>query len=433
MLSSVRPLPIAVILSVLWLGVTVQAQRSDSLGPSGSVKLSGGPGAQRVALEATSPPAPGDSITATATTNQAKIALITPRGQRITAQNAKAAGLDWSETPFNQPPPLGSEDGGRYASITFKRPGVAGRYVVEFAFPALKTTATAEARFTLRLNDYSQVVASVPGAQMPKPIKLAPSAIVKIELTQDEEWAAFDVLVPDPTVKVSLTLPDGSILRPGQPTSEAVKWKTVEMHGETDPLDSVLSPFFGLIPVDGTHHSIYLQKGAKGVYEIRATQSGNGGGELRVAFLPMLRFVGELRRRMEAAQLLGPGEVKIRFRPGPFECVAGDKVDLVVELLGDVGKEPPEFEVRMEVRARLGATKTKVAYSPTTTVETVPVKFTREADGAYHGSIVAAKPGVIRISVHASGKTASGRPFTAEALVVCGKQINDYPARREHA
>ncbi|MGD0200041.1 MAG: hypothetical protein ABSD27_04750 [Bryobacteraceae bacterium] len=374
-----------------------------------------------------------------------KIALVMPGGQRITAEKAEAAGLNWSEGYYEPEgsiselidgyyaPPLRIKDS-RYAEIAFQAAGAAGRYVIELTSPALKTPATARAWFNSRMDDYALLIGFIPGARLSKAFPLNPSASVSFEIQRDEQLCAFDIVVPNSSVKVSLTLPDGHLLRPETPTEKKFAWETIEAGGsggapgEGFSLGSALATAGSLMPVPGIHHVIFFEKVAEGRYEIHATGEGIGGGELRAAFL---RLPGPLdRKRVMEARLRARGEVRLRPQRLPHTCYVGDKLDVVVELLGDVGDEQPRFELRSERSAFLRATDSGVQMAPPDPIETTPVQLARGPDGAFHGTVAPAKPGMVRISVRARGKTASGLPFTSEALIADGSiNVNPIVAR----
>lgn len=305
--------------------VPLHAQRADEIGPSGSVLLTGGSLAQSIDLTLSKPPAPGDFFTVNVPTKQTRITLLTPPGQRITAANAATLGLDWRQYP--QKLPLGSDDGGTTAEITFTQAARAGRYRIELASPALRSPLSADVRFTSRMENFTRLIRSAPGAQLSDPVKLSRTAVVQLKLMQSETAAMLDIVAPDSAVEVTLTLPNGRILSPSQPGVRDVEWQRIEVRNGKDegkPKSNSIFPFEDmLMPLDGTHYLAGLEKAELGPYVVRATRGNPGAGELRVAFIPFEGFARAVVSREESLQRPAPGTVRIRPRPLPFEGHAG--------------------------------------------------------------------------------------------------------------
>lgn len=398
---------VLLIAAVFALFSLAQGQQSENQG-QGSAIVPAGTSKQRLVVNIAKPPAIDDFIRVTVSTNLVKTTLITPNQQRITAEDAEGAGLDWQQGGAHEPP-LGSDDVGQSDEITFRNPAPAGRYVVEFAFQNLAEPAKVQARFISRMGEYLRLMHSVPGTQILKPAPLNPSATVAIDLPADDEDRMFDVLVPDNNTDVAVVLPDGRILRRKDATANEIDWKIVAEQEKT--------LFVGVLqPVKGSHHLIGFNKAAKGRYQIRATQQKAGTGELRVASFPFTLLVKAWGEEMNARERPAPGTVKVRPKPLPYECFVGEKLDVQFELLGDVGPDAPQFEVRLEHRW-LHDTETGPKYASPDPVETMPVQFDRIGERSYGGSIALAKPGMVRITVTAKGHTASGKPFVDEELI----------------
>jgi hypothetical protein len=398
--------------SVLLLG-----QIADQGGRSGSVSLTGGSIPQSINLRLSTPPAPGDSIIVNVPTQQVRIALITPLGQRITRTNATAAGFDWLSYPHKLP--LGSQDAGAAAEITFRNKAPAGRYRIELTSPTLRAPLTADARFTSRMETYTRLIRKAAGAQISDPVRLDGGAVVRLNLAPPEMEALMDIVVPDSTVSVTLTLPNGRKLGSTQPQMRPGEWEKIEvLHGEDKTTrSSILLGTGVLIPVDGTHYVVGLEKPEPGLYEVRATGGRGGSGELRVAFVPTGNFFRAAQQALEeAGDRPATATVKVRPKPLPFEGFAGDRLELVLDLVGDAVTQPPRFEVRLERRAKLRDTDTGIQYANPDPVESRPAEFTRTADGTYHGWVTLPGPGMVRIGVRAQGTSAAGAAFTDEAI-----------------
>ncbi len=156
---------------------------------------------------------------------------------------------------------------------------------------------------------------------------------------------------------------------------------------------------------------------------------------MRVAAIPMKRF-GEAWGAKFKATELGTGEISssggVQIRPQrlPYECYVGDKLDFQIELVGDVGPQRPEFEVRSERRAWVRDTDTGIELAPPDPAEVMPVQLTEIAPRTYRGTVIPSKPGWVRISVKATGTTTSGKPFTTETLLTNSSiQVKSVAAR----
>lgn len=251
-----------------------QGQQSENQ-RQGSTIVPTGTSKQRLVVNIAKPPALDDFIQVTVSTNLVKTTLITPSQQRITAEDAEGAGLDWQQGGAHSPP-LGSDDVGQRNEITFKKPAPAGQYVVELVFQHLNQPATAQARFVSRMDEYLRGIHSFPGAQVLKPAPLNPSATVAIDIPADKEDQMFDVVVPDASTDVVLILPDGRALQRKDVKATEIDWQVASR-----PEDSFFSSVW--LPVAGTHHLIGLKRTGKGRYQIRATRLNATGGEMRVA------------------------------------------------------------------------------------------------------------------------------------------------------
>ena len=383
-----------------------QQENSSAVVPAGSSTY-------RLVLTVAEPPAFGDSIDASVSTADVTTKLITPDGERITDENAEAAGLSWTQGRAH-PSPLGSNDEGQLTEITFRKRASAGRYILEFSFQQLHEPARVEAHFISRMREYLRLLQSTPGAQISKAVPLRPSATVTIDLPQEEEELMFDIVVPDAGVDVVLVLPDGRTLRHDDAKKPDVDWTIL-----TTPEESSLS-FMGfepLLPLEGNHQVIVLKTAAKGRYQIHASPKTTTQGELRVAVVPFLALAKVYVAREAAAEQPTPGEIRIRPKHLPFECFVGDSLDVQFELLGDIGSKPPQFEVRFERRARLQDVDGAVRYAAPDPVEVMPVQLTQVGGRTYRGTLVPTKPGSVRITVRATGTTPSGQPFVAEAFL----------------
>jgi len=394
---------------------TAQQESAAAVVPAGSATY-------RLVLRVAEAPVAEDFIEAKVSTAAVTATLILPNGQKVTAENAESEGFSWAQG-FDGPAPLGSEDYGQYVNVTFRKPAPAGRYTFEYAFQQLHEPARVQAHFTSRMAEYLRLLHSTPGAQIAKAVPFSPSATVTIDLPKEEEEVMFDVVVPDANTDVVLLLPDGRKLRRADAREPEVHWTI-----EANPDESWLAGFDLAIPVEGVHQVIGFKRAAKGRYEIHASPKTPTKGQLRVAVIPLKEsgeaFAAKFRAmELETGEISSSGGIHIRPRHLPFECFVGDKLDINFELVGDVGPEPPKFEVREERRAWLRDTDAGVQLAPPDPAEVVPVQLTQVGRQTYSGMVVPAKPGWVRISVRATGKTASGQPFLTETLLTNSDMI----------
>lgn len=215
---------LAVILTIV--ACLAQKRQVAAQEASSSAVVPVGASTYRLVLTVPNPPAPGDWIQTTVSTAGVIATLITPDGQKITAENAESAGLSWSQQ-FAHQAPLGSDDRGQYTKVTFRKRAPAGRYILEYAFRQLHEPAEVEAHFTSRMAEYLQLLRSTPGAQISKAVPFTPSATVTIDLPKDEEQLMFDVVLPDASTDVVLVLPDGRKLRRDDAKRPDVEWNVV--------------------------------------------------------------------------------------------------------------------------------------------------------------------------------------------------------------
>ena len=394
---------------------------------SGTAVVPAGSSTYRLVLTVVEPPVPKDSILATVSTSQVTTILILPNGHRVTHETAESEGLSWSQGSAGAAP-LGSDDYGQSVSITFRKRAAAGRYTFEFAFQQLRAPATVTAHFTSRMGEYLALLQKALGAQISKGVPFNPSATVTFDLPKDEEEVMFDVVVPDANTEVIFLLPDGRKLRREDAKNADVSWTV-----ETDLKKSFLIELY--MPLDGTHQLVWFKRAAKGRYEIQATPKTAAKGEMRAAVVPMKGF-GEAwgakfkRMELETGEISSSGGVQIRPQRLPYEATIGDKLHFQIELVGDVGAETPQFEVREERQAWLRDSDTGIELGPAEPAEVLPVQFTEIAPRTYRGTIIPRKDGWLRISVRATGKTAAGKPFTTETLITnSSMQVKPVAAR----
>ena len=303
MVIRTRKLPLVLI--VVFLACFAQSEQTDGRQESVSAVVSAGLSTYRVVLTLAEPPASGDRIQASVTTDEVRTKLITPDGKTITAENAEGAGLRWLQMK-DHPSPLGSDDPGQATWITFGKHAPAGRYTLEFAFKELHAPARVEARFISLMGEYRRKLQAIPGAQISKPVPLSPSATVTIDLPQDEDEFMFDIVVPDAHTDVVLVLPDGRKLRLAEPlfVTDPGPGGTVPLpdgrefrRDDLKPsnLEWTMVPSFALelyrnmgelLPVEGNHRVVLGNKAAKGHYQITASQKTTASGKLRVAAVP---------------------------------------------------------------------------------------------------------------------------------------------------
>ncbi len=414
------------VLIIAILACLVQSGQAGAQQGSGSAVVPAGSSTYRLVLTVAEPAVPKDSIQVTVSTAKVTTSLILPNGQKITAENAEAEGFSWSQG-FDGPAPLGSDDYGQSVTITFRKRAPAGRYTFEFAFQQLREPARVKAHFTSRMSEYLALMRAAPGAQLSKPVPFSPSATVTIDLPNEEEDLMFDVVVPDANTEVVLVLPDGRKLRRSDAKKPDVNW-SIETHPEKGFFNEIYPP------LEGTQQIIGFKRAAKGRYDIHATPKTATKGEMRVAVIPMKALAGAFGAKLtsmnsDVGEILSSGGIKVRAKQMPFECYVGDKVDFQFELVGNVGPQP-QFEIREERRAWLHSVQGGEQYADPDLVQVLPVQVTQVGPQTYRGTVIPAKPGWVRISVRATGKTASDEPFTTETLLTSSTlKVNPIAAR----
>ena len=259
-------------------------------------------------------PAPGDSIQVTVSTKDVATVLVTPSSQEITERSAAERGFQWTQGSAGVAP-LGSDDFGQYTRFVFNRAGTPGQYVVNFTFSRLEAPARVEVQFTSRMKDFVDLIQQTPGARILGPAKLAPVARLSFDMPQDLENQVIEIVVPNATVTVELTLPDGRTLRQTDIDPSQAKWEEF-----TETEDNKPPPFFFAqdmtLPIVGTHHFIHLKDTPKGRYEIRAqSSSATAGGNLTLAVLPFAAL--EKQSEQKCGLVNSPWLARLKFAPNP--------------------------------------------------------------------------------------------------------------------
>jgi hypothetical protein len=384
---------------------SAQSPFQDVGGPP-PTQIPGGPRGTRIAVPVNRPSAEGDSIHVVTNTRRIRASLILPDGRRIGEASPQSSGFEWKQFPNLVP--LGSDDGGYQIEITFTKPAAAGGYAIQFTSDRVETEAFAKAWFTSRMVEFEKLMRSLPGGAIAKPVLLSSSALARIELGTTVKTAWFDVVVPNSSVEVTLTLPSGRILH------RAYAGRQWEVINNPDA-SSLIREF--LLPLKGTHHLIALSNADAGTYLISARAPTGTNGQLQAAFLP-LEGLAKSPMLREITGEPPPGEVAMQLSaPGGF---VGDQVELTVRLNGAVGDPPPEFVVRTETQPYLAAVPPEQGggrrLGPAGAVQTVPVTFHKDSDGAYRGAMTLREAGWTRVAVRARGRKSSGLPFDLEKV-----------------
>ncbi len=375
---------------------------------SATMKFKPGPVASAIELQISDTPEPGDTLSAVVTTDALKVAFVLPDGRRISgSKGAEAAGFSWSEYPLT--PAIGSSDGGHVTAIEFSKRGVPGRYVVELTARELTKEESANAHFVSKKQVYFDLMRQLPGVLMPPAVALGPSASITLDVKQDEKGALLDIVVPDANVKITLTLPDGRTLRPGEKHGPGVDWQTVAKREELDGPGAVWFSLSGcLLPVEGTHHVVSFELAAHGQYEIQVTGTAGKAGELRAAFIPLGRTFADADDEVRNAARVAADKVRIEtYKPGTRDGRIGEKLEVEFAILGDVERASLQLEVKFEF------TPSEAPGPP----QVVPVKVTAGQDGHYHGTVMPRVAGPARLSIRASGTKTSGERFHEEVLL----------------
>lgn len=387
-----------------------QSPFQDTGGPA-AVRVQAGPGGTRIPVPINRAPDEGDSIHVVTNTSRMRAVLILPDGRRIGNASPQSSGFQWMQAANQKP--LGSDDGGYQIEITFTKPATAGVYAILFTSAAAKSGALGQIWFTSRMQEFEKLVRSLPGAQIAKPVPLSSGASVRIEVKMATQTALLDVVTPDPSVELTLTLPSGRIVQRDDAKEANIEWR-VENHSTAQ--DSGLFADI-LLPVKGTHHLIGLPQATPGTYLIRASAWAGRNGELRAALLPFEDAAKSLGQKISGSP---QGGVRMELSVPVVDHFVGDQVELAVRLNGAVSAQAPEFVVRAEPRPYLTPAPSSQGggrrLGLVGTVNTVRMKFHQDSDGVYRGAITLQDSGWTRVAVRAKGTKAGGEPFEVEEV-----------------
>ena len=381
--------------------------------------LQAGAGAGSLVLPIAAAPATGDRIVISTDTSLLKITVVTPEGRRINSANAAASGANWSEIPSSAP--IGSTDGGYTAIFGFQQPGTQGAYTIEFAAArALPRPAQVATWFVSDQGQYDQLVSQIADVR-----RLGPVSLNAAQRTRDLTWSfpadeggtLIDIVVSDPTAKLRLTLPSGASVTSASAQGSGFEWKTVSSRDEFDPPGSMFGLSGFLLPRQGAHHVITLEKASKGNYAIRIEVSGAMTSEVEAVVLPIEKLFKEASAEIGKPPVLPNGTVLIEPVALPDGCFVGDQLNLALRLAGDPISAPVRFRVQVETRAPLPHNGPGPQEYAAPKVAVTPVTFTRSSDGWYRGILVPKQRGIMRVSIQASGTTGAGMAFTQDTVL----------------
>ncbi len=364
--------------------------------------------AQRLSVTINKPPAPGDSIEISVAVQRVSVAMITPAGLRITAENANANGFEWFAR-------LNAERvGDQKIQIVFDKPGLAGRYVLQFTPPSPKTISQGDVRLVSRLADYEEVLRAIPGAQMQSAPIVDGAADIPIDMQialPKDAAAFFDIVTPSRADSVTLTLPSGRILRPGASDQGQNTWRIFD---ERFPKSEAGMLSFSVPPIDGVHNLVVPPDAGMGRYVVHVeSQALNQRVIVAVARRPDKAWTD----RLMGLTKLREGEVGIQPQRLPGECFAGDKLDVAIKLAGDVGSAAPKFVFRIQTSPPVSPAEAGMRYADLGPIQTLPADLVLGPDGTWRGRVLLDKPGMSYVSLRVTGATDSGKPFTAESLL----------------
>jgi hypothetical protein len=389
-----------------------QSPFQDTGGPA-AVQVQAGPAGTRISVPANRAPAEGDSIHVVTNTSRLRAVLILPGGRRIGSSTPASSGFRWTQFP-NQVP-LGSHDGGYQVVVVFTKPARAGVYAILFTSAATEKGALAQTWFTSRMAVFEEFVQSMPDAQIAKPVALSSSEPVKIGIKTAMTGTAFlDVVVPNPSVEVTVTLPSGKIVHSGDAKAEGLGWQVEnDLPGPASSL-GILSEF--ALPTKGTHNMISVPSAAAGTYIIGASAPSGTTGQLLVAFLPFEQAAKSLGTKM----MFPTSAVAMRLDTPVSAHFVGDQVELTVQMNGSIGAQPPDFVVRTETQPYVGSAPAERGggrrLGPAGPVVTMAVTFNKDNDGKYRGLIALREAGWTRVAVRAKGRRATGEQFEVEEV-----------------
>lgn len=314
-----------------------------------------GAGAGKLALPIAETPASGDRIVISTDTSLLKITVVTPDGQRINSADAEATGTNWSETPSRAP--IGSTDGEYTAILSFRRPGTQGTYTIEFtAARVLPRPAQVATWFVSERGQYDRLISQIADVRRLGPVSLDAAQRTREltwSFTADEGVTLIDIVVSDPSVKLQLTLPSGERVASTSPKGSGFEWKTVSSREEFDPPGSIFGLSGFLLPRQGTHQVITLEKASKGNYTIRIEGGGAMASGVEGVVLPLEKLFKEASAEIGKPPNLPRGTVLIEPVALPGGCFVGDQLNLALRLVGDPISDRVKFRVQVETRAPL--------------------------------------------------------------------------------
>jgi len=356
-------------------------------------------------------PVDGDTIQFQAPTLLLKATILTPDGRRITAENAEAAGFQWSETPIT--PPIGSADDGYLGTLFLRKTAPAGTYTIEFRSqnPATKS-AVVSAAF---VRDRPPVTGSAlrDSKKLGRVTVTAPTSVRELRFTvaRDQGGTMIDILVTHASARIRLTLPSGEVLTSESPARAGFEWKATGNLSDFDEDGFSVRPF--LLAGPGMHHVIAVENPAPGAYVVRIERSASSPREISAqgVMVPVEQIFKEA-----TDTLINPPGVRVASDT-PQDCFVGEEIPLLVRLIGDPIAPNVKFEVRVETRPPLGRDARGSFQYGEPTLTTVPVAFTRSPNGLDRAVLIAKDSGLTRISIRASGTRTGGGPFDAETTV----------------
>jgi len=361
-------------------------------------------GVQRVTVNVTSTIGPNDDLGLWLPTRKAEVALTTPSGKKITEKTASADGVDWRQSV--QAVDSAEADTPTSISIRFPAHPGTGNFVFEITPVELErpVEVTAAFRPEVKTNTFAGPAAA-PNILMLGPVTAAPSAAIDWNLQTDEPESTIDVLVNGPNVKVTVLLPGNMRVNQYNAAGFGMRWRVTDNPSTLDAPGGMLSLSGFYIPGPGWHHVLTMQRAARGAYKVIV--ESDASTEVRAAFLPVGRLIETAFDSVDRLAKPRDAEVKFSARPLPASIHAGDNVLLQVQFDGEPVGRPLQFEGVFEYRSGDAPPH----------VRRTPLYMGWALDDTFRTYFQPEREGELTIRLTASGRTVTGLPFSAQAVV----------------
>lgn len=345
------------------------------------------------------------------------ITLVLPDGQELTAQNAKQLQYTWDTEPGDSDAKDFLLNGaGQHVIIGLKKASPGGDYRIRVDAQGVRT----ETRVAVARIDPAEVIMAtqrtIPGAKITKPVKLpagSTSGQLALTLSQSAGDSILDVAVTNPGVKVSLQLPDGTLVTQATAKAHGIEWTPAKWPPEDEGGDDygfgLMFMMAMMLPVEGDHQLISFPGTAlqSGQHLLRFDAAASRQeSEARAMFLPMKGVEKTFEESLHPSPRPGETRVITYADPKQQQKYAGDSVDVTFGLEGEGVREPLQITTQVTFQQRPDQPEQPVS---------LPVTFARQTNGNYHAAFVLPEGGIYHVATAIQGTQVSGHKFSANA------------------